>query len=422
MKQYRITLICLLISFFTIQCQNSSENKSKEGLPKSKKKVNKISNTEEESWQQFRGNNRDGASAKNYINEEWPSTGPELLWKKPIGGSYSEIIVSKDRIYTMTSEIIDSANASEIMMVFDAKTREEIWRTVIDSMSFDSEGPRCTPAMDNKAIYCLSSFGKLRALSLEDGKILWTVNFLKEFESNPGWIYTTSPILYENNLIVEIGGTNSRGFASFDTNTGKTLWINGEGRSTYCSPTIAEIDGETHVIFANESNLKSFSILGNELWSYDMPLQGVNATPLFIAPNKIFVSSSAGCFMIKVANNQVSEVFNNKSMRNEFCTSCYYKGHIYGVSRGALNCLSEADGESKWKQRGFGRGSLILVDNKLLVISDKGELKLIEATPEAYIEKGSIQAITGRIMTAPSFANGTIYLRNLTEMAAYKLN
>ena len=108
-------------------------------------------------------------------------------------------------------------------------------------------------------------------------------------------------------------------------------------------------------------------------------------------------------------------------MRNKFSTPCYYNGHIYGISRGALKCISEIDGESKWKQRGFGSGSLILVGNKILAISDQGLLKLVEATPEAYIEKGSIQAINGRIMTAPSFANGKIYLRNLSEMASYKL-
>ncbi|MBI9068410.1 MAG: PQQ-like beta-propeller repeat protein [Salinivirgaceae bacterium] len=379
------------------------------------------------SWQQFRGNYRNGSSAETNINEKWTENEPELVLRKNIGSGYSEIIISTDKVIVMSCEKIDSLSGSEFMIAYDAKTNKELWKTAIDSMYRDSEGnwgegPRSTPAIDDKAIYCLSSYGKLRAISMEDGKILWTVNLLKEFDNKPGWIYTSSPIQYENELIIELGGTESRGFASFDKSTGKKRWVNGEGRRSYCSPTIAEIDGGIHMIFANGSKLKSFSKTGDELWSYSMPLQGANATPLFIAPNKIFVSSKAGCFMIKVENNGVTEVFNNKSMRNEFSTSCYYNGHIYGISTGALKCISETDGESKWKQRGFGRGSLIRVGNKLLVISDKGVLKLVEATPETYIEKGSIQAINGRIMTAPSFANGIIYLRNLTEMVAFKIN
>lgn len=432
MKQYRIILIFLLISFISFQCQNSPENTNNKGLPESKITISKeekqlfFQASGQESWQQFRGNYRNGSSIEVNINVEWPSAGPELVWKKPIGSSYSELVVSKGRIFTMSSEIVDSTQGSEIMIAFDAKTREEIWKTVIDSMFRDSdgwgEGPRSTPAIDDKAIYCLSSFGKLRAISVEDGKILWTVNFLKEFDNKPGCIYTTSPILYENELIIELGGTESRGFASFDRNTGKTIWVNGEGRHSYSSPTIAEIDGGIHVIFANGSKLKSFSKTGDELWSYSMPLRRANATPLFIAPNKIFVSSGMGCFMIKIEHNEVIELFNNKSMRNTFNTSCNYNGHIYGISGGSLKCISDTDGETKWSQKGFKFGSLICVGNKLLVLTEKGILNLVEASPEAYIEKGSIQALDGKSWTAPSFAKGTIYLRNLTEMASYKLN
>ncbi|MBT3751269.1 MAG: PQQ-binding-like beta-propeller repeat protein [Bacteroidetes bacterium] len=378
------------------------------------------------SWEQFRGNNRNGASIETNINEEWLSNSPELVWKKSIGSGFSELLVSNGKVFTMTGEKTDSLKGLEFMVAYDAKTSEEVWKTYVDSMMIEpdgsGDGPRPTPAIDEKAIYCLSSHGKLRALSLDDGEILWTVDFLKKFDNKPGWNYTTSPILYNDGLFIEVGGTESRGFASFDKDTGEVLWVNGEGRPSYCSPTIAAIDGGIHVIFANGTQLMSFDKTGNELWSYSMPIQSPTATPLFIAPNKIFMSSNAGCFMIKIENNEATEVFDSKSMRNTFSTSCYFNDHIYGISRGgALKCISASDGESKWSQRGFGLGSLIRVGNKLLALSDKGVVKLVEAVPEAYTEKVSFQAIEGKSYTAPSFANGKLYLRNLTEMVSYKL-
>lgn len=384
-----------------------------------------ISNdTDKNSWKQFRGNDRNGTYSESGINEKWNDIKPALMWTQKLGSGFSEILASKNKLYTMSSEIIDSISGSEVMLAFDAISGEEIWKTVIDSMFRDSEGcgdgPRSTPAIDDKAIYCLSSFGNLNALSLEDGKILWTVNFLEEFDNKPGWIYTTSPILLGDELIIEVGGTESRGFASIDKYTGKTLWLNGEARPSYSSPTIATIDGEIQTIFANGSMLKSFDKTGNEIWSYSMPLQGAIATPLFIAPNNIFVSYGGGCFMVKVENNEVTEVFISKSMRNTFSTSCYYNAHIYGISSGALKCISATDGESKWTQKGFGLGSLILVGNKILALSDKGILKIVDANPEAYTEKESFQAINGKSWTAPSFANGNVYIRNLTEMASYR--
>lgn len=380
---------------------------------------------DQNSWKQFRGNDRNGTYSESNINEKWIDKEPELLWTQQLGSGFTEILVSKNKLYTMSSEIADSISGSEVMLAFDAISGEELWRTVIDSMFRDSEGwgdgPRSTPAIDDRAIYCLSSFGNLRALSLNDGEILWTVNFLNEFDNKPGWIYTTSPILIGDEIIIEVGGTESRGFASIDKNTGKTLWVTGEARPSYCSPTIATISGGIHTIFANGTKLMSFNKTGAELWSYDMPFQAPIPTPLFIAPNKFFVSSMVGCFMIKVENNEVTEVFNKKSMRSTFGSSCFYNGHIYGVSSGSLKCISEIDGESKWSQKGFGLGNLIIVGNKIVAMTDKGVLKIIETNPEAYIEKRSIQAINGKSWTAPSFANGNVYVRNLTEMASYRL-
>ncbi len=70
----------------------------------------------------------------------------------------------------------------------------------------------------------------------------------------------------------------------------------------------------------------------------------------------------------------------------------------------------------------MGKGSLILIDDNLLVLSDQGKLAIVDATPDAYTEKSATQVINGKSWTAPSFANGKLYVRNLTEMACYKLN
>ena len=95
---------------------------------------------------------------------------------------------------------------------------------------------------------------------------------------------------------------------------------------------------------------------------------------------------------------------------------------MYGFSNATLKCVSAEDGSSKWSKRALGKGSLILVGDKLLVLSDKGVLKLVETNPEAYTELGSFQALKGKSWTAPSFANGRVYLRNLSEMASYKID
>jgi len=351
-----------------------------------------------------------------------------LVWKKSIGSGYSEILVQNDIIYTMTGEKIDSVSGWEYVEAFDSKTGEQIWKTKVDSIFIDvdnfGDGPRATPAIDELNIYSITSFGKLMALSLKTGKIIWTVDFVKEYESTmPRWAFSSSPILLENTIIIEAGGTDLRGFASINKKTGKTEWIKGLGHSTYCSPIVAKIDNKEHLIFANDTMLTSFDTEGNILWEYRMPLRFPTAMPLFISPNKVFVSSvsNTGGFLVKVEGNKVTEVFNNTTMKNHFSSSCYNDGYIYGFSNATLRCISAESGETMWSKRGLGKGSLIRIGDNLLVLSDKGVLKTISATPEVYTEKSSVQAIDGKSWTAPSYSNGYIFLRNLQEIASYKL-
>ena len=57
----------------------------------------------------------------------------------------------------------------------------------------------------------------------------------------------------------------------------------------------------------------------------------------------------------------------------------------------------------------------------MLVTSVKGELSLIEATPDKFIEFGKIQAIEGKTWNHPVLVGNILLVRNTQEMAAYRL-
>jgi hypothetical protein len=57
----------------------------------------------------------------------------------------------------------------------------------------------------------------------------------------------------------------------------------------------------------------------------------------------------------------------------------------------------------------------------LIVLGTGGNLALVEATPAAYKEKAGAQILNGKCFTAPSLANGRLYLRNETEMLCLDL-
>jgi hypothetical protein len=78
--------------------------------------------------------------------------------------------------------------------------------------------------------------------------------------------------------------------------------------------------------------------------------------------------------------------------------------------------MDVANGETKWTKGGFGKGSLILADGQLIVLSERGLLVLAEAIPDEYREKASAQVLQGKCWTMPTLVNGKLYLRNQKEL------
>ncbi|NOU60769.1 PQQ-binding-like beta-propeller repeat protein [Marinifilum caeruleilacunae] len=381
--------------------------------------------TPNQEWNQFRGVNRSG-SADNVQLTSFNEKTPKLIWKKKLGDGFSELTIAGGNIYTMISERQDSITGNEFIAAFDAKTGDEIWRTKVDKMFFDTfgDGPRSTPAIGENNIYSLSSYGKLTANSKKDGKTLWQIDFMKEYGSKiPRWGFSSSPVLVGKNVIVEVGGTDSRAFMAFDKETGKEVWKKGEGMATYNSPVVTKINEEECIIFANGRKVYSLTTAGDTLWTYNSPVSNPTGMPIVFDGNKIFISAvrNPAFIVLEVNDNKAKEISRGTSMKNDYSSSLHHNGYVYGFHVAALQCISVETGEKKWTKRGFGKGSLIRLGDQLMVLSDKGKLIQVKATPEAYTELGSIQAIEGKSWTAPSFANGKIYLRNLTEMACYEL-
>ena len=74
--------------------------------------------------------------------------------------------------------------------------------------------------------------------------------------------------------------------------------------------------------------------------------------------------------------------------------SVFWKDHIYGTDEGGeLRCLDFKTGKIRWAQKGFGWGGLTIADGKLMILGDKGNLVIADATPYGYkvISKAKIQ-------------------------------
>ena len=98
-------------------------------------------------------------------------------------------------------------------------------------------------------------------------------------------------------------------------------------------------------------------------------------------------------------------------------------GHLYGFDNNILTCVSLEDGKSKWKERGYGSGQVLLLADQglLLVLSEEGEVALVEAVPDGHRQRARCQAIDGKTWNHPVVAHGHLFVRNGDEAACYRL-
>ena len=385
-----------------------------------------VDNEIQSEWSQFRGNNRAGVVTNANHPEKWGDDGLELLWKIEAGDSFSEVAISKGRAFVMTSELTDSLSGFEYIMALDAASGTKLWKTKIDSLYIDEDewgnGARATPAIDKNIVFAFSGLGKLTALSIETGEIIWQRDFVSEYGSIlPRWGYSSSPLLVENGVVMEIGGTDNRALGMFCKDTGELIWAKGEGAAGYNSPVPAIINGEKNILYISGTILYSFDTNGNVLWTCEVPVPGPMAVPVVFEHNKIFISAirRIGYCVVEVNDNEPEVILTGTNMKNDYSSSVYHNGYIYGFNVAALVCIDATTGERKWVKRGFGKGSLIIIEDKLVIFSDTGTLVYAHATPEGFKEISSFEALDGRCWTAPSYANGRLYVRNLTHIACY---
>ncbi|MFQ5349058.1 MAG: PQQ-binding-like beta-propeller repeat protein [Thermoanaerobaculia bacterium] len=377
-------------------------------------------------WPRFRGQRLDGISDETGLLEAWPEDGPPELWRVSLGEGYSGVSVVGDRAYTLYVR-----GSDEVLGVFDTATGKELWSYPVGRKWRDmmGSGPRSTPTVADGVAYVLGAHGTLAAVDVATGKERWRQELAETLGSRPPtWGVSTSPLVEGGLLILDAGGSGGRSIVALDRATGELVWQAESDKAGYSTPLPLTVDGSRQVVMFTGTQVVGVDpgdgkVLWKRPWktTYDVNA----ATPVFISPNRLFLASGystgGALFELEVDGRatHVNQLWTSPRMRNQFSSSIYYQGHIYGFDNGTLKCLDARTGEEKWAAReGFGHGSMTLADGYLYVLGDRGKLALVEATPEGYRENGTVEALRGKCWTVPTLADGRLYLRNEKELVA----
>ena len=157
---------------------------------------------------------------------------------------------------------------------------------------------------------------------------------------------------------------------------------------------------------------------GKELWKMPWPTNsGINVADPIVSGGRIFISSDygVGCALVTGgAGCTPSTVWRSRKMKNHWSTSVLWKGHLYGFDTARLRCLDVDTGKPRWSKKGLGKGTLMLADGKLIIMSHDGELVIAEATPAAFKPLARARILNGKCWAVPVLAGGRIHCRTDT--------
>ena len=396
-------------------------------------------------WPRWRGPDATGhVSAGVAIPTTLPAR-PEVLWRVKVGFGLGSPVVSGKRVF-----YLDEQRGKETVHAADADSGRELWRATLDDTFRDGHsppGPRGTPLVDGERLYVLSCRGEFQCLNTADGKVIWRVNFVKDFAAvfmgergaAPGASrhgYTGSPFIDGDRMYVDVGGRKGASVVCFDKKTGRVIWKSQSDASGHGGPIVATIAGVRQVVsFTADGAIGLRANDGKLLWRVPVKTRvGRHCITPVVVDDMVIVSSYlAGLIGIKVARN--GDVFSaerawvDKSSSINFANPVAIGHHLYGLGKARkLICLDVRTGKPAWTKdwtssRMFGRGyaSFMVMKDRILGLAEDGTLFLLAADVKALHMIATVK-VCGKNWCSPAYAGGRLFLRDAAELLCVQLN
>ncbi len=398
------------------------------------------------------------------------------LWKQPVGEGWSSFAVRNGYAITMEQrepgELEEDTedepvpnpdgDSFECVTCYDVQSGKMQWiykhpGRHRDLVSLGRIGPRATPIIHDGRVYAMGANGHFVCLDGADGSLLWKhdlaemlgvklyeskdsygLKYAYEENSSLAWGHAGSPLIINDMVVIPGGGPIKGGkitLLGFDLESGQKVWQAGTDMISYSSPVRMNLCGIDQIVIVLESAAAGYAVDdGRELWKYDREGTSngaANCSQVTAAgeENQLILSKGYGVggalIELELDGSEIAvDVIKTdpRVLKTKLTNPVVKDGHAYCLSDGYLECSRVEDLTRMWKRRGrFGHGQLLLVGDLLLVHSEYGELFLVEANPDEFVELGKIETIDGVCWNTLCLAGNYLLVRSDVEAACYKL-
>jgi len=401
-------------------------------------------------WPQWRGPDR---SATWYHGPAVESLTPdriEKVWEVPVGSGYSGPTVTNGQLCVM-----DYKSGSERVLCMDAMTGKENWSysyPVSYSVGYPT-GPRASVLLSDRKAYSWGTMGDLHCFDASTGKVLWKVNSVEQYNSRmPIWGLASNPILVNELLVVQVGGTNGACMVAFHKDTGREVWRALDDEASYVAPVlIMQAGRQVLVCWTGESITGLNPGNGETYWSIPFePREMIMniADPVYDPPYLFLSAFFDGSYLVKLGQDTPSaELVYHRHGASERITEALHccistplvrNGYVYGIgSYGEARCLDLLTGDRIWEDLSlvpserWANVHLVSQDDKVWGFNEKGELLLGKFSPGGYQSLGKVKVIdpvqispnprNGVNWAHPAFTGNYIYIRSDSKLVCLRV-
>jgi len=383
-----------------------------------------------ENWPQFRGPCGLGISKEKNLPVTWSET-KNVLWKKamPGYGSSSPIALNGKLYVTCYSGYGMGRNPGRMedlrlhVVCVNIKDGRIIWHKQIKPILPESKTVRDhgyaaqTPATDGEHLYIF--FGKSGVFKFDlNGNQIWQTSVGTRTH---GWGSGTSPVLYENLVIVN-ASVESKSLVAIDKNTGKEVWRAGGMDSSWNTPHLVKTSsGKYELAVTIRKWILGFDPkTGNELWR----CEGISdyICPSIVSHDGVlYAMGGRSSQAVAVRSGGRGHVTNTHKLWHadvgaNVCSPVVHDGHLYWVSdrNKTAFCLSLADGTIKYSEPAGPQpyASALLADGRIYIVTRNGGTLVLAAKPK--FEQLALNVLDDKSTFNASAVpyNGTLILRS----------
>ncbi len=386
---------------------------------------------------QWRGENRSGIFPEKNLLKTWPEDGPKELWfVDGIGSGYSSPTITDTEIFVTGA--IDST-ATLFCIDFDG--------TINWKVPFGKEwivnwpGSRSSPTIVDDLIYVGSGMGNLFCLKRENGQIIWSKDFVKDFNGiYPRFGHSEAPVIDGERILWTPGGKKNN-VVCLNRFTGETLWTNpGYGeRPGYNQGSLIQVSARNIFVTFSAYNMMGFDTeTGELLWTEVQDNTPLNERKLGIGDTHsnsvlfedgfIYYAAGDGNGGVKLRlaedGSAIMPVWRNPEFDSYMGAIVKIGNYIYGsgTTKKQFKSIDATTGVLT-DSLNIGSGAVIAADNMLYYYNQTGDLFLIayENGKMKEVSQFKITRGTKEHFSHPVIKNGVLYQRRGNNLMAFDI-